>query len=69
MKRKNGDAVVEEIASRVFARVVEGLARPLTERETKALALACGLVALAAPTELASVEEYTVQRAIELASR
>lgn len=69
MKQNKADAIVEAIASRVFARVVEGLARPLTERESQALATACGLLALADPTEAASLEEYTVGRAIELARR
>ena len=66
MKPGMGASAADEVASRVFARVVDGLRRPLTERESKALALACSMVAMAGPTELASLEEYTAQRAIEL---
>ena len=66
MKPGIGAPAADEVASRVFARVVDALRRPLTERESKAIALACSMVAMAGATESASLEEYTVQRAIEL---
>lgn len=62
-------AIADAAMRRVFARVVTGLGRPLTDLESEALAIACGLLALACPTESASLEEYTVHRALELAGR
>lgn len=60
---------LDALKSRIFARVVSGLGRPLTAREQRALEAACGLVFLGGPTERASLEEYAVQRALELAKR
>jgi hypothetical protein len=60
---------VDQIMRRVFARVVEELRRPLTDCESSTLATACGLVGLAGPAEAASLEAYTVRRALELAQR
>ena len=66
--RMSGEAL-DALKSRIFARVVSGLRRPLTDREQKALSTACDLVAMGGPTEQASLEEYAVKRALELAQR
>ena len=66
--RMSTDAL-NALKSRVFARVVAGLGRPLTDREQKSLATACDLVFMGGPIEQASLEEYAVKRALELARR
>jgi hypothetical protein len=60
---------LDALKARIFARVVSGLRRPLTQREEKSLATACELVFMGGATEQASLEEYAVKRALELAQR
>lgn len=67
MRKESSVSERDALHERVFARVVPELARPLTEREQSALAIACDMVLMGGPTERASLEEYVVARALELA--
>lgn len=67
MRKELSVSELDALQERVFARVVSGLGRPLAEREQAALTVACGLAIMGSPTERASIEEYVVARALELA--